>query len=263
MLEIIIIAVVGTALAGLWDLKTTEVPDHLPFVMIGIGVLYWLINAATTGVYTSLIISVSVGTLLLAGGLVMYKKGQWGGADAWILAAVGYMIPVYGGALFIFPYLMNFALVAIIYTVVYALAIGVMNPHLFGLFAKSARKKAWMIITPIVALLGSVMTYAVYSSVILQPIIFLLAFASFVSVFFIYAKTVEAHYFTRKIPAGKLRKGDVLEKGNWVGLSDSEIHKLKSSKKYVTIKDGVRFVPFFAITLVLTLLYGNLFFVIF
>jgi len=44
-----------------------------------------------------------------------------------------------------------------------------------------------------------------------------------------------------------------------VGLSDSQVHRLRSSKKYVTIKDGVRFVPVFAITLVVTLLFGNMF----
>src|SRR3989338_6766287 len=120
MLEIIVIAVIGTALAGIWDLKTTEVPDHLPYAMIGIGILYWLVNALATGVYTNLIISLTVGTILLALGLVMYKKGEWGGADAWILASIGYMIPVYDG-LFIFPYVMNFALVAVAYTVIYAL----------------------------------------------------------------------------------------------------------------------------------------------
>ena len=258
MLEIIVIAVIGTALAGIWDLKTTEVPDHLPYAMIVIGILYWLVNALATGVYTNLIISLTVGTILLALGLVMYKKGQWGGADACILASIGYMIPVYDG-LFIFPYVMNFALVAVAYTVIYALVIGLLNPRLFSLFAKDARKKIVLITVPFAALAISAGAYLVYNFVFMVPITMLLLFASFITVFFVYAKTVEAHYFIRKIPASKLRKGDVLVKGNWVGLSDSEVHKLRSGKKYVTIKDGVRFVPVFAIALVLTLLFGNLF----
>ena len=257
MLEIIVIAVVGTVLAGIWDLKTTEVPDHLPYAMIGIGIFYWIINGLTTGVYTNLMISLLVGTVLLAIGFVMYKKGQWGGADAWILAAIGYMLPVYDGALFIFPYIMNFAIVAIAYTVVYALAIGLMNPHLFSLFAKNARKRSWMIVLPLAAFAGSLAVSYSYS--IILPLTIFLAFASFIAVFFVYAKTVENHFFTRKIPVSKLKKGDVLEKGNWVGLSDSQVHRLRSSKKYVTIKDGVRFVPVFAITLVVTLLFGNMF----
>ena len=44
MLEILIIAVAGSVLAGLWDLKTTEVPDQLPIGMVVIGIAYWILQ---------------------------------------------------------------------------------------------------------------------------------------------------------------------------------------------------------------------------
>ena len=74
---------------------------------------------------------------------------------------------------------------------------------------------------------------------------------------------IERRVFKKKIPTGRLSVGDVLENGNWVGLTERQVRKLKREKRYVVIKDGMRFVPVFAIALVLTLLFGNLFFVIF
>src|SRR3990167_4793233 len=137
MIEIIIIlAVAGSIIAGLWDLKTTEVPDPLPIGMVAAGVLFWVANWLLTGDSYSLMISLGVGTALLAAGLLMYRKGQWGGADAWILAAIGYMIPVYRGELFIVPYLFNFMLVSIAYTVVYSLVIVLLHASVFRHVAK-------------------------------------------------------------------------------------------------------------------------------
>ena len=74
---------------------------------------------------------------------------------------------------------------------------------------------------------------------------------------------LEKHVFKKKIPTSRLRVGDVLDKGNWVGLTARQIKLLRGRKRYVVIKDGMRFVPVFVIALVLTLLFGNVFFMIF
>lgn len=262
MIEIIIIAIAGSVIAGLWDLKTTEVPDPLPIGMVAIGILYWIFNWLITGDAVSLVISLVVGTALLAAGLLLYKKGQWGGADAWILAAIGYMIPVYNGEMFMLPYIMNFMIVSIVYTVVYALAVGMLHRGIFRHVAKDFTQNAKIIVAVPVAVLALLVVASMYVPVIgLAPR--LLALVVLLMLFWRYATVIEKRVFRKKIPASKLRQGDVLETGNWIGLTEKQIKKLRSQKRYVVIKDGMRFVPVFAIALVLTLLYGNLFFVLF
>jgi hypothetical protein len=80
--------------------------------------------------------------------------------------------------------------------------------------------------------------------------------------FWVYAKSVENHVFVRKIPTSKLKAGDVLDDMIWKGLTEEEVMKIRKTKKFVSIKDGVRFVPVFPITLVVTLLLGNMLFMI-
>ena len=259
MLEILILAVIGTALAGLWDLKTTEVPDQLPYALVIIGIGYWMLQGLLLGNWYPLYVSLAVGTTLLVGGLILYKKGQWGGADAWILAAVGYMIPVYDGVVFIIPYLLNFVLVSIVYTVVYALAMGLRSPSVFRHVAADLKKNAKIIL----ATVGGLVVFVVALSTQLPPAITLLyrlvplIFA--LLIFWRYAVVIEKRLFRRRVPTSRLRVGDVIDKGNWIGLTRGQIKALRKQKRFVTIKDGMRFVPVFAIALVLTLLYGNVF----
>ncbi len=260
MLEIIIIAVVGSAVAGLWDLKTTEVPDPIPIGMVAIGILYWIGNWLVRGDANSLFISLTVGTLLLAIGLALYKKGHWGGADAWILAAIGYMIPIYNGSIFILPYIFNFMVVSIVYTVVYAVAVGLRNVRVFSYVAKDFKDNAKIIIgVPLCAAIVIALVPANPNASLFKilPLIILLV------LFWRYAVVVEKRVFKKRIPTSKLKVGDVLENSKWIGLTPKEIRKLRSQKRFVVVKDGMRFVPVFAITLVLTLIYGNLFFMIF
>lgn len=260
MIEIIIIAVIGTALAGMWDLKTTEVPDHIPIGLVAIGIMYWIAQALITKDWYSFIVSATVGTALLAAGLVMYKKKQWGGADAWILAAVGYMIPVYQGQIFIIPYLMNFMLVSIAYTVVYAVAVGFINRAVFPHVAKDFRQHAKIIVGLPLAV-GAVIVAASFAAPNIFGLLFRLPpLILLLMLFWRYALVIEKKVFRKKIPSGKLKVGDVLDNSKWVGLTEKDIRKIRREKRFVVIKDGMRFVPVFAIALVLTLLYGNLFF---
>lgn len=260
MIEIIILALVGSAIAGLWDLKTTEVPDPLPIGMAVIGAGYWLVNWLLTGDSNSLITSLIVGTILLSAGLLLYKRGQWGGADAWILGAIGYMIPVYAGELFIVPYLLNFMIVSIVYTVVYSLVIGLLNAAVFKHVAKDFRENAKILVgVPLCAALIILGVSLYFGALLLKilPLVILLV------LFWRYAVVIEKRVFRKRIPTSRLKKGDVIENGNWIGLTEQQVRKIRKEKKFVTIKDGMRFVPVFAIALLLTLLYGNLFFVIF
>ncbi len=264
MFEIIIVlAVLASIISGIWDLFTTEVPDQIPYAMVGSGILYWAYNWLSTGNIQLFSISLFTGTLLLGLGLLMYKKGQWGAADAWVLAGIAYMIPVYNGSVFILPYLMNFVFVALGYVILYALLVGFQNRAIVANGLKKDLNKNSKILTlPPVAIFIALVIASAYNSSALNYW-FAAPFSLVILVLWRYAKVIENTVFTKKISTKKLRTGDVLEKNIWIGLTSKEIKRLKTSKKYVTVKDGIRFVPVFTITLLLTLLGFNLFLMIF
>ena len=82
-----------------------------------------------------------------------------------------------------------------------------------------------------------------------------------ISLFFIFkfARTVENVGFKRRIHISKLKLGDVLlDNKLWEGITEKELKKLKKSrKKFVWIKEGVRFAPTFPIALLFTLYFGD------
>lgn len=247
----ILLALLGSALAGLWDLKTTEVPDEIPAAMAAVGILYWLASGVSTGDYYPLAASVVFSLGLGITGYVLYKTGKWGGADGFMLAAIAAMIPIYSGKLFMPDYLMNFLVVSAVYMIVYSAVLGITNPSVFGHLGKDL-KKSW----PYVVLLPA----AFMGLLFIMKIPNIPAYGAgtaFLLVFWRYAVVLEKKVFRKKIPASGLRPGDVLEKMIWRGLTKQEVIKLKKKGGHVVIKEGVRFVPVFAITLAVTLLYGN------
>ena len=244
-------ALIGSVAAGILDLKTTEVPDWLPIGMVIGGAAYWFVSWIITNDIYPLTVSLVLGTLVLALGLILFYKKQWGEADAWILAAVAYMIPLYNNNIFFYDYIFNFLIVAIAYLLVYSLILGLKNKKVFGSFIADIKEKWHIVIAPPAA--------AAIASIII-PQLYLLAFLFFfLMLFWRYALAVENSVFKKKIHVSRLKVGDVLLKDKWVGVTKEDIERLKKYKAYVTIKDGIRFVPVFAITIAVTLLWGNVF----
>lgn len=272
MIDIFIaIATIGSVIAGLWDFFTTEVPDEVPALMISTGLFLHLVNAILSNDFYPLSVSLVVGTLLLFVGLVMYKKGQWGGADAWILAAIGYLIPFYNGSLFIIDYISNFLIVSAAYMVVYAIIIGAKTPGIFSHFRSELKERLRLVIGIIasfgifiVALVNfAALSAGSYSYIYnIERLFYMFFLVAFLTVFWVYGKVIEKYAFRKRIQTSRLKAGDVLEKMLWRGLTPEEVAKIKKSKKHVVIKEGVRFVPAFPITLFVTLLYGNVLFLL-
>ena len=256
MLEIILFLMIGLILAAAWDLKTTEVPDELPYLVIIIGVFYWFVISSANNDFTYLFYSLTIGTLLLALGLLMYKTGKWGGADAWLLADIGYALPLYNNEIFMISFIPNFLIVASVYTILYSFAIGAMHKESFSYLKKDLRKNYWVFLIPAVFIAFPVYVYLQGSLILLSFIPFFLML--FLVVFWRYALVIEKNVFTRKIPSSKVREGDVLQEMVWRGLTSQEVEEIKNKKKFVTIKEGIRFVPVFPITVVITLVFGNI-----
>ncbi|MBI4163209.1 MAG: prepilin peptidase, partial [Candidatus Aenigmarchaeota archaeon] len=244
--------IIGSAIAGLWDLKTTEVPDWLPIGMVAGGLIFWYFWWVIAGDAYPLTISFTIGTLVLGLGLLLYYKKQWGEADAWILAAVAYMIPLYNNSqIFFYDYIFNFLIVSLAYLLVYSIVLGLKNKNVMKIFAADVRAKWYIILAPPIAagILATIVPGTLFVALMLLGLM----------LFWRYALAVENNVFKRKIHTSNLKEGDVLVDKKWLGVTKDDIEKLKKEKDYVMIKDGVRFVPVFAITIVVTLLWGNVF----
>jgi prepilin signal peptidase PulO-like enzyme (type II secretory pathway) len=76
---------------------------------------------------------------------------------------------------------------------------------------------------------------------------------------FKFAKSVEEIGFRKKIPVSKLKVGDILNESRELeGITEKELEKIKKSgKKFVTIKEGIRFGPAFPLALLFTLYFGD------
>ena len=274
MFELIFFAVglIGSSLAAAWDLKTTEIPDEIPNVMIAIALILFSIQSILEWSYWPILNSLIVGGGLLVFGFLMYYFGQWGGGDAKILAAVGFLVPTFSSnLLFSFPisYLFNVFLVGAVYMILYAFIIAALNKKIIFKFFKDVKANTNAVLLGSIGLfifffalnwylmksfqLAFELTSAIQNSII--PLLVTLG------LFFLwrFAKAVEDIGFKRKIPVSKLKVGDVLlENRLWEGINEKQLKKIKKSgKKTVVIKEGVRFAPAFPLALLFTLFYGD------
>jgi Flp pilus assembly protein protease CpaA len=272
------IAFIGSLAAGLWDLKTTDIPDKIPHLMIVAGIAIAVAESVLQSNYSILMTSLLSGGSLFAIGFLMYYFGQWGGGDAKILSAIGFLIPSipsqFPGKTFLpFPlsFLFNVFLIGTVYMLLYAIIFALMNKKLVGIFIKDVKRHQKVIY------LGSAMIFVSfffinylisgyfldYSNLQLTVTnSILLWFGTvFVYIVFKFAKVVQDHGFTKKIPISKLKVGDVLLKNKlFEGITEKELKKLKNSgKKFVYVKEGVRFGMAFPISLLFTIYFGDAF----
>jgi Ca2+/Na+ antiporter len=159
----------------------------------------------------------------------------------------------------------NFFIISLFYLVVYAITLGIRNPRVYKTFMINIRGGVRTMSAVFISLLGFslVMSYSFslafsapffnFSGILLLPL-----FSVLLLVFLYYARAVEGDLFKKKIPAGKLRVGDVIISDKWRGLTEKEVARLKKKGGSVWIKEGVRFAPVFIICLLVTLFFGSL-----
>lgn len=272
---LIIVALIGSFVSGAIDLKTTEIPDQIPYAMMIIGVIGNAINSILIGSYWPLLLSFIVGLGFLGVGFLFYYVGQWGGGDAKLLSGIGFLLPTlsarYSAKLLMpFPlaFFFNLFLVGALYMIVYALVLSFMNKKIWQVFFHDIKANAKtlfvlnVLITIGLLLFGLIIlrNFIVMSLVQMfkaEVIIVLTIFSLFL--IWRFTKTVEDLGFKKKIPVSKLREGDILlESKLWEGLTAEQVKKIKiSSKKHVWIKEGVRFGLAFPLALLFTLFVGD------
>lgn len=262
----LLVAFGGSFLAAIFDLKTTEIPDKIPHAMILAGVLLYAVESLLTLSYHPLLSSFLSGFSLLGVGFLLYRTGQWGGGDAKVLGAMGFLLPnvsfVKTQLYFPLVYLINVFLVGAVYMIVYSLVLTVKNRRIAKDFVKNVKSYSMLIFATLGILSTIFISISFYFSRSLLLAVYAstlpLSFTLLVYLLWFFAKAVEKN-FRKRISVNKLRVGDVLAGSKiWDGLSEAEVKKIKrSGRKYVTIKEGVRFAPSFLLALIFTLKFGN------
>lgn len=260
----------GLGAAGWLDLKTTEFPDWIPYALIGYALVVRGAFSYLTGDWGLLLNSVGVGVAFLAAGLGLYYLRQWGDGDAWLLGALGFLFPDAAGFAFsgplLFPVvlLFNFFLVAFVYLIVYALAMGLRSPHTYRLFARSFKKgeleKLAGLSLGLAALLAIVFggLGVLGAPIALAAVIGFPALVFGLLLFMRYGRFLERTVFKRRIAAKDLRPGDVPAGARWRVLTQAEVQRMRKEGGSVWVKEGVRFAPVFVLALLATLLAGGM-----
>jgi len=274
MLEILlfVVAFIGSTAAGIYDLKTTEIPDEIPYAMMAIGIVGNIVQSYLVSSYWPFVYSMIAGLGFLGFGFIMYYLGQWGGGDAKILSAIGFLLPTYRSTKLILPFSVSFFfnvfLVGAVYMIIYAFALSFINKRIWSVFFSDLKANARMVVIYNSALVASIilmgLLFARYfeflplTSFTIFVVIIALASAGFY-ILWKFVKAVENVGFKKKIPVSKLRVGDVPDYYKiWEGVTEKDIRKIKKSgKKYIIVKEGVRFAPSFPIALLFTLYFGD------
>ncbi len=274
----IALALGGSAICGLYDLKTTNMLDRLAIAMIVSGIGLHAIESLLTGSIMPLALSLVAAGAFFAFGFFMYKAGYWGGGDGELLIAIGALVPYapFQSALSLSLSSLSFSLNLFInsfiiggfYSIAYAGAIGVMNKKVrnaFSLKMKTEAKGTFMLVAGTYLILWSILY--IFSAggfpflpAIMSVLLFLLL------ILFKFAKVVEEEGFYRRIPVSRLKVDDMIGedlpslgifKKEIRGLTAAEVSRIRRAKKFVTVREGVRYSIVFAIALAFTLLFGS------
>lgn len=292
-----LVALAGSSIGAAWDLKTTEIPDEIPYAMIAIALIIYGAQSLLAWDYWPIIDSVIVGSALFGFGFVMYHLGQWGGGDAKLLSAIGFLLPSLpmplaestanisvSSASFLsfylslpFPakYVFNVFLVGAGYMMIYAFVIAARNSNVVTAFKKDMKASSNVFLSAsvllfVVFLLLNYFIYLEFQIPVSMDLILMnsavILFAT-VGVFTVwrFARAVENVGFKKKIPVRRLRVGDVLlDSKVWEGIEEKDIRRIKrSGKSYVWIKEGVRFAPAFPFALLFMIYFGDAFLLLF
>jgi len=237
-----------TLFAGIYDLKTSDVFEEVPALLISFGLFYWFMFSLIQNNFIYFINSVLVGIFFLSFGLFLYKARFWGDGDAWILGGIGFLVPHLRDTFIIYPlsFIFNLLIVGGVYSAIYILIYGILNKEIRKKFVLKFKKHHAIY-------LGFLLTCICIS--IYLPFMFLIGFLPLI---YLYAKIIEKG-MRKRISTEELKVGDVLAGEEISGLKEEDIMKIRKEKEFIEIQEGVRFTMVFPLTLIFIYFFGGLF----
>ena len=281
MLDIllIIIAIVWLIFASISDLKSREVPDWVSFSLIIIAIAFILIQAISQKDYKVLISPLIFGIIFTIIALLMYYTKQWGGGDTKLLIPLGIIFSTYPelnyfNPILNFPFpmilLINIFVIGTLYSLFYSFYLAIKHKERFiKEFKKNEFKKAKIIAVILALSLVIITIYLPYPRNILSLLLSLIILITPYLIAFV--KSVEKGCMFEKISVNKITEGDwvaeniynnkklILSKHN-LGVTKKQIEVIKKLKKDVLVKNGLPFIPSFLIAVIVSLIFGSLFF---
>lgn len=242
MIEIPFVAAFLLSLyAGIYDLKTSDIFEEVPALMVSFGLFYWYIVSLFLKDFSYFLSSVTVGIFLLSFGLILFKLKLWGDGDAWILGGIGFMVPfLHSPFSSIYPFLLLFSvlLVGAIYSLVYILIYGLLDKKIKKKFSSNFNKNRSLLLGFLIPCLAASIYVPFLAVIGALPIIY------------VYSKTVEEN-MKKRIKTSELKEGDVVAGKEIVGVTREDIKNLRNKQKSIEIQEGVRFTMVFPISLLI------------
>lgn len=235
-------------------LNGNDVPDFFGVIGIIGGLGLHAGYAYTTSSIEPLIWSLGVGAVFSLYGWIAYYKGMWGGADAMLLSALGFMAPgpVTGNfnIIYLLDLIANFMVAALAVTVFYSVYKFFQQDGDLKIFVEAfledERKIAGIIL--VTGILSSILIYQGSNGYIFFASILLLVFLyevlSVIEDEFMVAVKSPEDVEVGEVPAPDQGFGEKIR-----GLEDEEVEKLDEEIK---VRTGVPFIPVFLIALLLT-----------
>jgi Flp pilus assembly protein protease CpaA len=256
-----------------FDMKTGEIPDKFTVGLVAVALAMRAAFSLFLGDFNYLIDGALAGAVFFGFGALLFYTGAWGGGDAKLVAGIGAALgagmfaPTMVSAMPLFPPVLGFfiamSIVAIPYSIAYALVLSIKAPRVFSL-TKERIVKNWLVFA--MAAAGSLALVILLkpwtpmlAASLMSPLVFYLLIA--------FTRSVEEVAMQKEVSVKDLRVGDmvvediiingkrVARKRDMDGLTKEALEKIQKAKngpKKVRIKWGIKFAPAFPLALAIS-----------
>src|SRR3989344_1952293 len=275
------------------DIKTREVPDwvnySLIFAAFGARIIY------SDGMHDYyILLSGIIGFLIFMGlAYLMFYTGQWGGGDAKMIMGLGAFIGLEISQIFhqsllaifnmpLISFFTNIIFVGAFYGLLWSFVISIWKRKIFlpefnKIITKEKKTKLTVMIVSFIIIIAGAISY--FSDKMISSILIIIGIMPIAAFYmYVYVKAIENSCMIRSVEPKELTEGDwivedIIVKGKRIcgpkdlGIEKKQIQKLIGlySKKMVgkiKVKDGIPFVPSFLAAFIITMIYGNIIFLI-
>jgi len=284
MLADLILVAVGVAwvfAAALFDIRTKEVPDWLSFSFIAMGLGVRSVHSAVSSDVYFLLYGLAGLAAAFVIGAAFYYSHIWGGGDSKLLLGLGVVFAT--APSFVHPSLPFLAVVTVNILVFGALYGAIWSSVLLARNFKAVMARANELFHATPALRYAMVALAAVALVLTAAVedkftrILIVALAVSLVLYyllFVLVKAVEQVAMCRRTPVSGLRVGDwvaepVRVRGKVIcgpkdyGLTMDQIDFLRRHRvRQVVVKEGMAFVPAFALGIAFSLLFGDILFML-
>ncbi len=239
------------------DLRKTEIPEWLTLSLLAVGLIYKGVLALMNG-GEGFALSLSGAAIFFFIGQVFYYSKVFAGGDAWLLGALGAVMPYSSPgdlAVYSIGFVLLLLFIGALYTLVYSFFIISRQSKQFRENLLSQLKK-WRYNFLIAVILAGLLWLFLHGTNIISSLPIVLIAILILPWLFCYLKAVEALLIVRVKP-GELQEGDWLHQEVRVygmtlrksihGLQKNEIKLLKKARRAAIIQKGIPFAPAFLI----------------